>query len=166
LLRPSCTVTDSRTRAVFRELLQNSDDARAGAVEIHFETKAHVEREDAGEPAAADATAADAGADAGDVPKPKEKLPDLKTLHVCLSFLPFLASSAAGRLNEMCRCTAGRSVTTASSSATKTGRGSRRSVRPLPAPFARRWLTPLVLRAADGNPDEDKIGAFGVGACI
>jgi hypothetical protein len=79
---------------VFRELLQNSDDARAGAVEIHFETKAHVEREDAGEPVAADATAADAGADAGDAPKPKEKLPDLKTLHVRLSFLSSRVSAA------------------------------------------------------------------------
>jgi hypothetical protein len=35
-----------------------------------------------------------------------------------------------------------------------------------PIPFVRHWLTLPMMRAADGNPDEDKIGAFGVGTCI
>ena len=33
--------------AVFRELLQNSDDASATAVEIHFETKEYIQRKNA-----------------------------------------------------------------------------------------------------------------------
>lgn len=56
---------------VFRELLQNSDDASAKAVEIHFETEAYVKRRER------------AGADASNAPAVPsgsvEKLPDLKT---------------------------------------------------------------------------------------
>lgn len=55
---------------VFRELLQNSDDASARAVEIHFETEAFLQRAKDGEDALADSTKAIA------------LLPDLKTTHV------------------------------------------------------------------------------------
>lgn len=57
--------------AVFRELLQNSDDASARAVEIHFETEAYLQRAKEG---------ATAGADATNAVTP---LPDLKTAVVC-----------------------------------------------------------------------------------
>jgi hypothetical protein len=49
---------------VFRELLQNSDDAGARSVEIRFETKEHLSREKGD----------------GQADKPKqEEVPDLKT---------------------------------------------------------------------------------------
>jgi hypothetical protein len=50
---------------VFRELLQNSDDARARSVEIRFETEGYLSREKGDEPQS-------------DEPK-QEELPDLKT---------------------------------------------------------------------------------------
>jgi hypothetical protein len=53
---------------VFRELLQNSDDASSSAVEIHFETEAYVKRHGAG-------GAAESINEAAKL----EKLPDLKT---------------------------------------------------------------------------------------
>ena len=59
--------------SVFRELLQNSDDASSKAVEIHFETKPYVTKQEAGE--TVNAPVADDGA--------VEKLPDLKTAIVC-----------------------------------------------------------------------------------
>ena len=59
----------TRHTTVFRELLQNSDDASAKAVEIHFETKAYVAKREGGE--TVDVDAAGDGA--------VEKLPDLKT---------------------------------------------------------------------------------------
>ena len=53
---------------VFRELLQNSDDASSTAVEIRFETKKYVDRERSG---------------ANQVPSAQEEcLPDLKTTSV------------------------------------------------------------------------------------
>ena len=51
--------------AVFRELLQNSDDAGSKAVEIRFETKEYIDRKNSGE----DQTP----------PLQDEGLPDLKT---------------------------------------------------------------------------------------
>jgi hypothetical protein len=50
---------------VFRELLQNSDDASSKAVEIRFETKRYIDRDNARE-------------DQVQLP-PGEHLPDLKT---------------------------------------------------------------------------------------
>jgi hypothetical protein len=58
---------------VFRELLQNSDDASARAVEIRFETEAYLARSKQGAGGAGGVVEA-AGA--------KEKLPDLKTVAV------------------------------------------------------------------------------------
>ena len=53
---------------VFRELLQNSDDASATAVEIHFETKGYVDRKNGKMQAAED----------GVVIPGEDSLPDLK----------------------------------------------------------------------------------------
>lgn len=53
------------TIPVFRELLQNSDDARSSAVEIHFETAAYLRRKDGTQ---------------GNVDVPS--LPNLKSTHV------------------------------------------------------------------------------------
>ena len=52
---------------VFRELLQNSDDAQSKAVEIRFETQPFIDRKAAGEGIV----------EVSDIP-----LPDLKTAHV------------------------------------------------------------------------------------
>lgn len=61
-------VTEELYETVFRELLQNSDDASSKAVEIHFDTEAYVKSQ-AG-------TAQDAAkASSSGV----EKLPDMKT---------------------------------------------------------------------------------------
>ena len=57
---------------VFRELLQNSDDAQSKAVEIRFETQSFIDRKAAGESIV----------EVSDV-----HLPDLKTAHV--GFLGF-----------------------------------------------------------------------------
>jgi hypothetical protein len=54
---------------VFRELLQNSDDAEARSVEIRFETEEYLSRERGDEPPS-------------DEPK-QEDLPDLKTAVAC-----------------------------------------------------------------------------------
>jgi hypothetical protein len=54
---------------VFRELLQNSDDAGAHSVEIRFETEAYMSRENGDDPQSDD-------------PK-REDLPDLKTAVAC-----------------------------------------------------------------------------------
>lgn len=59
---------------MFRELLQNADDASASAVEIHFETKSYIDGGKAG---------------AGQVPPVQdEPLPDLKTTLVRVVLLP------------------------------------------------------------------------------
>jgi hypothetical protein len=54
---------------VFRELLQNSDDAEARSVEIRFETKAYLSREN--------------GDDLQSDNPERENLPDLKTAVAC-----------------------------------------------------------------------------------
>jgi hypothetical protein len=93
---------------VFRELLQNSDDARAKEVEIHFETKQFRER---------DAVASEAQ---GEQP-PSQDLPNLKTAIVhrwC-----FKNNGILFRDEDWNR----------------------------------------LRKIAEGNPDEEKIGAFGVG---
>jgi hypothetical protein len=54
---------------VFRELLQNSDDAEARSVEIRFETEAYLSREN--------------GDDLQSVKPLRENLPDLKTAVAC-----------------------------------------------------------------------------------
>jgi len=60
---------------VFRELLQNSDDAGAHSAEIRFETEGYLSREK------------------GNYTRPdeskQEDLPDLKTAVVCVSLLVF-----------------------------------------------------------------------------
>jgi hypothetical protein len=60
-------------RTVFRELLQNSDDAQSKAVEIHFETKQFIDRKN---------VASDINGTGGKE-NVKEVLPDLKTALVC-----------------------------------------------------------------------------------
>jgi hypothetical protein len=61
---------------VFRELLQNSDDAQSKAVEIRFETQEYTDRKSQ--------TQVPKEADGG-----KEGLPDLKTTPVCNDCLNF-----------------------------------------------------------------------------
>ncbi|CAE6531048.1 unnamed protein product [Rhizoctonia solani] len=100
---------------VFRELLQNADDARATAAEIRFDTKQHLaQQEQAGQ---VGSTAADDGS--GLLKKPK--LPDLKKDNV---------DQWTFRNNGM--------------------------------PFRNEDWNRLK-KIAEGNPDEQKIGAFGVG---
>jgi hypothetical protein len=62
---------------VFRELLQNSDDAHSRAVEIHFETQGHIDRKNGKQ---------SPGETSGGTEK--EVLPDLKTAFVrsCLLY--------------------------------------------------------------------------------
>nr|VWO98846.1 Uncharacterized protein [Ganoderma boninense] len=97
---------------VFRELLQNSDDASATAVEIHFETKEYVERRNA---------SVDGSGDPGAVPEAGERLPDLKTTVV--HQWTFKNNGIVFRDEDWTR----------------------------------------LKKIAEGNPDEEKIGAFGVG---
>ena len=56
---------------MFRELLQNSDDASSSAVEIHFETEAYVHRRQT--------ASLSSSSDTPDDDDEAEKLPDLKT---------------------------------------------------------------------------------------
>ncbi|EIW60639.1 uncharacterized protein TRAVEDRAFT_119941 [Trametes versicolor FP-101664 SS1] len=96
---------------VFRELLQNSDDASATAVEIHFETKEYLERKNR---------------TVDEVPEPiatlaEAKLPDLKTALV--HQWTFKNNGVVFRDEDWSR----------------------------------------LKKIAEGNPDEEKIGAFGVG---
>ncbi|KAJ1300947.1 hypothetical protein OPQ81_003373 [Rhizoctonia solani] len=103
---------------VFRELLQNADDARATAAEIRFDTKQHLaqqEQEGQVEPAVTE------GVSTGPGPTKKPKLPDLKKDNV---------DQWTFRNNGM--------------------------------PFRNEDWNRLK-KIAEGNPDEQKIGAFGVG---
>ena len=94
---------------VFRELLQNSDDAQSKAVEIRFETLVHL---DGGE---------GEGTSLEKTPSPLAALlPDLKTTTVRL-FAPNLDS-----LTTFDRCTNGPLRTTVSFSGKKTGIGLRK----------------------------------------
>ncbi|TFK75311.1 hypothetical protein BDN72DRAFT_892280 [Pluteus cervinus] len=93
---------------VFRELLQNSDDAQSKAVEIHFETQDYVDRRH--------------GKHVQDVPEGSAvDLPDLKTTPVCQ--WTFKNNGILFRDEDWNR----------------------------------------LKKIAEGNPDEEKIGAFGVG---
>ncbi|KAI0371771.1 hypothetical protein BV20DRAFT_1016624 [Pilatotrama ljubarskyi] len=96
---------------VFRELLQNSDDASATAVEIHFETKEYVERKN---------RKTDGAGEAAVVP-PETGLPDLNTMVV--HQWTFKNNGIIFRDEDWNR----------------------------------------LKKIAEGNPDEEKIGAFGVG---
>jgi hypothetical protein len=129
---------------VFRELLQNSDDAGARSVEIRFETEEYLSREKGDEPQSDES---------------KQDLPDLKTAVAC----GFLSLNLIGVLSRPYdyshRSTNGRSRITAYYSEMRTGIDSRRLV---PKHF-RLSLSPSYVSLADGNPDEKKIGAFGVG---
>ncbi|KAH8112414.1 hypothetical protein DFH11DRAFT_1607467 [Phellopilus nigrolimitatus] len=95
---------------VFRELLQNSDDAASKAVEIHFETQAYLDRKKGG---------LDGGG--GEDGQIADKLPDLKTEHVIQ--WTFRNNGIVFRDEDWSR----------------------------------------LKKIAEGNPDEEKIGAFGVG---
>jgi hypothetical protein len=92
---------------VFRELLQNSDDAQSKAVEIRFETQTYLDSKSATR--ASEVPVANVTADG--------ELPDLKTTNVRI-FSTFLWR-ASDLLRS--RCTRGRSRTTESYSETKTG---------------------------------------------
>jgi len=95
---------------VFRELLQNSDDAQSKAVEIHFETQSYVDRRNEKQLQESQA-------------QERRQLlpPDLKTalVHQCV----FKNNGIAFRDEDWSR----------------------------------------LKKIAEGNPDEEKIGAFGVG---
>ncbi|EPQ50196.1 hypothetical protein GLOTRDRAFT_141604, partial [Gloeophyllum trabeum ATCC 11539] len=108
---------------VFRELLQNSDDAGSSAVEIHFETRAYAEKTKAA--ASSSSSPADAEPSEGDestrTDKAREDLPDLKTVQV--HQWVFKNNGQVFREEDWSR----------------------------------------LKKIAEGNPDEEKIGAFGVG---
>ena len=88
---------------MFRELLQNSDDALSNAVEIRFETKKYTDRNDSSE-------------DQG-TPLSGDRLPDLKTALVRGSRpLSYFVG-----LIDLSRCTDGRLGTTVSRSGMGTG---------------------------------------------
>ena len=70
-------------RVVFRELLQNSDDASSKAVEIRFETKRYIERSSSSEDPVP--------------PRRGVHLPDLKTVSVCSFRLPSRFVGLIGR---------------------------------------------------------------------
>ncbi|KAL5520611.1 hypothetical protein ACEPAF_2612 [Sanghuangporus sanghuang] len=93
---------------VFRELLQNSDDAASKSVEIHFETQTYIDRKKASE--VEDNSAQSTGS-----------FPDLKTQHVAQ--WTFKNNGIIFREEDWNR----------------------------------------LKKIAEGNPDEEKIGAFGVG---
>ncbi|KAH7337817.1 hypothetical protein B0J17DRAFT_664321 [Rhizoctonia solani] len=103
---------------VFRELLQNADDARATAAEIRFDTKQYLGQQELGGQAGQVATD---DVSAGPGPPIKPKLPDLKKANV---------DQWTFRNNGM--------------------------------PFRNEDWNRLK-KIAEGNPDEQKIGAFGVG---
>ena len=90
-------------RVVFRELLQNSDDALSNAVEIRFETKGYIYRND---------SSVDHG-----TPLSGDRLPDLKTALVRGSRpLSYFVD-----LIDLARCTDGRLGTTVFRSGMRTG---------------------------------------------
>jgi len=89
---------------VFRELLQNSDDAQSKAVEIRFETQAYTDRNSQ--------TQGTEGADVG-----KTELPDLKTTPVCDNCSSFDFRT----FNLICRYTTGYLRITVFYFGTKTG---------------------------------------------
>ncbi|EJD01998.1 uncharacterized protein FOMMEDRAFT_109078 [Fomitiporia mediterranea MF3/22] len=95
---------------VFRELLQNSDDASSKSVEIHFETQAHLDRRK---------TASEVASI--ELPLVVDKFPDLRTEPV--SQWTFKNNGIIFREEDWNR----------------------------------------LKKIAEGNPDEEKIGAFGVG---
>lgn len=92
---------------VFRELLQNSDDAQSKVVEIRFQTRDFVGTDEEGP------------ANNGD----KVTLPDLKKILVCFPHSSFSVSNIGHRFIGGC------SRTTESHSETKIGAASRKSVR-------------------------------------
>ncbi|KAL5498075.1 hypothetical protein ACEPAH_3006 [Sanghuangporus vaninii] len=93
---------------VFRELLQNSDDAASQSVEIHFETQTYIDRKKASEIE-------------GNSAQSTGSFPDLKTQHVAQ--WTFKNNGIIFREEDWNR----------------------------------------LKKIAEGNPDEEKIGAFGVG---
>ncbi|RPD65851.1 hypothetical protein L226DRAFT_529987 [Lentinus tigrinus ALCF2SS1-7] len=97
---------------VFRELLQNSDDASATAVEIHFETKEYIQRKNAKR---------DGDGESEATSEEGNTLPDLKTAVV--HQWTFKNNGIEFRDEDWSR----------------------------------------LKKIAEGNPDEEKIGAFGVG---
>jgi hypothetical protein len=66
---------------VFRELLQNSDDARARSVEIHFETEEYLSREE-DDDTQSDESEQEDDDDESDESE-QEDLPNLKTAVAC-----------------------------------------------------------------------------------
>lgn len=95
-------MADKVTSLVFRELLQNSDDARAQAVEIRFETKSYLERDSHPQTPEASILATPQSVTTIS-PTVKERLPDLKTTHVCC-YIHLLAMSS----HVTIRCIVGR----------------------------------------------------------
>ncbi|KAF8688692.1 hypothetical protein RHS03_09437, partial [Rhizoctonia solani] len=121
---------------VFRELLQNADDAHATAAEIRFDTKQHLVQQEQ-------------GAQAGIVPTDetstghlrKPKLPDLKKVNHQVDQWTFRNNGTPFRNEDWNRLK-------------KIGKY-------LQVDFENDWT--YILLVAEGNPDEQKIGAFGVG---
>ena len=74
---------------VFRELLQNSDDASSSEVEIHFDTQAHLDTKESTTSDVEGTSAPGGSANVAIVTGtdgPTKKVPDLKTTNVSLHF--------------------------------------------------------------------------------
>jgi hypothetical protein len=69
---------------VFRELLQNADDARATSAEIRFDTKNHLSQQAGEAPDAINDTNSQVAASTGGIASRKPPLPDLKKAFVSL----------------------------------------------------------------------------------
>ena len=128
--------------SVFRELLQNSDDAVSTAVEIHFETAAYLDRRDRGE----------------DIPD-ATTLPDLKSTPV-LAFGP-------SHVHPVLLITFSKvkQWTFKNNGDAFTEQGWTR-LRTIGVSIILLFLAfPYIFLhlSAAGNPDPEKIGAFGVG---
>lgn len=128
--------------SVFRELLQNSDDAGCDTVEIRFETAAFLGLDP--EP----------GTNAAP-PRP----PNPKTTNVENDFPSHCYST-----NTRSRSCNGHSKTMGNRSHRKIGIGYQRLVCTRPC-FMLLWSHQLFRHSAWGNPDPQKVGAFGVGGC-
>jgi hypothetical protein len=126
---------------VFRELLQHSDDAEARSVEIRFETEKYLSRE--------------GDDDSQSDESEQEDLPDLKTAVACgLMYSLMVAFLLYPTITR--RSTNGRSRIMAYRSERRIGIDSRRLV-PKRSHLS---PSPSYVFLADGNPDEEKIGAL------
>jgi hypothetical protein len=128
---------------VFRELLQNSDDAQSSAVELYFETGEYLRRKSNKDTIQ---------------PEDNAQFPNLKATQVRFDIIVLLYSFISHH-----RLLSGPSGMMGGHFATRTGVGLGKSVRSARLQGCGNRCSCLT---AEGNPDEEKIGAFGVGMFV